>query len=87
MQQLKNNRRVYDTTSLTHNKLYHMHSVLSNKNFERSVIFMPIYKMEGKKDGLQKYRVRVNYTDREGKNKQLDRVAYGKEAAKELTLI
>lgn len=45
---------------------------------------MPIYKMDGKKDGLQKYRVRVNYTDREGKNRQLDRVAYGKEAAREL---
>ena len=45
---------------------------------------MPIYKMEGKKDGLQKYRVRINYTDSTGKNKQIDRVAYGKEEAKEL---
>ncbi|MGN0107416.1 MAG: hypothetical protein ACI4A5_06965, partial [Hominilimicola sp.] len=45
---------------------------------------MPIYKMEGKKDGKQKYRVRINYIDREGKSKQLDRVAYGKEEAKEL---
>lgn len=45
---------------------------------------MPIYKMEGKKDGLQKYRVRVNYTDREGKSRQLDRVAYGKDEAREL---
>lgn len=45
---------------------------------------MPIYKMDGKKDGLQKYRVRVNYTDRDGKSRQLDRVAYGKEEAKEL---
>lgn len=45
---------------------------------------MPIYKMKGKKDGLQKYRVRVNYTDREGKNRQLDRVAYGKDVAKDL---
>lgn len=45
---------------------------------------MPIYKMGGKKDGLQKYRVRINYTDAEGKGKQLDRVAYGKEQAKEL---
>lgn len=45
---------------------------------------MPIYKMEGKKDGLQKYRVRINYIDRDGKSKQLDRVAYGKDAAKEL---
>ena len=46
---------------------------------------MPIYKMEGKKDGLQKYRVRINYTDG-GKAKQIDRVAYGKEAAKELEI-
>lgn len=45
---------------------------------------MPIYKMQGKKDGLQKYRVRINYTDRSGKPRQLDRVAYGAEAAKEL---
>lgn len=45
---------------------------------------MPIYKMDGKKDGLQKYRVRINYTDREGKSRQFDRVAYGKEEAKEL---
>lgn len=45
---------------------------------------MPIYKMDGKKDGLQKYRVRINYADREGKHKQLDRVAYGKEAARDL---
>lgn len=47
---------------------------------------MPIYKMEGKKDGLQKYRVRINYTDSSGKAKQLERVAYGKEQAKELEL-
>ena len=45
---------------------------------------MPIYKMNGKKDGLQKYRVRINYTDASGKSKQLERVAYGKEAASEL---
>lgn len=45
---------------------------------------MPIYKMDGKKNGLQKYRVRINYTDRDGKNKQLERVAYGSEAAKDL---
>ena len=50
------------------------------------MIFMPIYKMEGKKDGLQKYRVRINYTDSSGKAKQTDRVAYGKEAAKALEL-
>lgn len=51
---------------------------------KRSVIFMPIYKMDGKKDGLQKYRVRINFTDSSGKSKQIDRVAYGKEVAKEL---
>ena len=45
---------------------------------------MPIYKLDGKKDSLQKYRVRINYTDSAGKNKQIDRVAYGKEEAKEL---
>lgn len=45
---------------------------------------MPIYKMNGKKDGLQKYRVRINYTDSTGKAKQLERVAYGREEASEL---
>lgn len=45
---------------------------------------MPIYKMNGRKDGLQKYRVRINYTNNSGQAKQLDRVAYGMQAAKEL---
>ncbi len=45
---------------------------------------MPIYKMQGKKDGKQKYRVRVNYIDNLGKAKQIDRVAYGLEDAKQL---
>lgn len=45
---------------------------------------MPIYKMQGKKDGKQKYRVRVNYIDSYGKAKQIDRVAYGNEEAKQL---
>lgn len=45
---------------------------------------MPIYKMKGSKDGRQKYRVRVNYIDNLGKNRQLDRVAYGNAEAKEL---
>ena len=51
---------------------------------------MPIYKMTDKdgknikKDGLQKYRVRINYTDSFGKAKQIDRVAYGAEQAKQL---
>lgn len=61
-----------------------MHSIFNTKNRKRSVIFMPIYKMDGKKDGLQKYRVRINYTDSSGKAKQIDRVAYGKDSAKEL---
>ena len=45
---------------------------------------MPIYKMEGKKNGKQKYRVRINYIDSFGKAKQLDRVVYGLDEAKEL---
>lgn len=45
---------------------------------------MPIYKMDGKKDGLQKYRVRINYVDPDGKNRQIDRVAYGNPEAKAL---
>jgi len=45
---------------------------------------MPIYKTDGKKDGLQKYHVRVNYIDSNGKSKQLTRTAYGLETAKDL---
>ncbi len=45
---------------------------------------MPIYKMEGKKKGLQRYRVRINYADIYGNSKQTERVVYGLEAAKEL---
>lgn len=51
---------------------------------------MPIYKMTDdkgkpiKKDGKQKYRVRINYVDNLGKSKQIDRVAYGVEEAKQL---
>lgn len=45
---------------------------------------MPIYKMNGKKDGKQKYRVRVNYQDSRGENRQMERVAYGSAEAKEL---
>lgn len=48
---------------------------------------MPIYKMNGKKDGQQKYRVRVNYKDSFGNNKQIDRVAYGNENAKAMERI
>jgi len=46
---------------------------------------MPIYKIEGeKKDGLQKYKVRVNYATSDGVFKQLTRTAYGSDAAKDL---
>jgi integrase len=47
---------------------------------------MPIYKMPGKRDGRQKYRVRVNYTDALGAARQLDRVAYGSDEAKMLEM-
>lgn len=47
---------------------------------------MPIYKMNGKRDGKQKYRVRVNYIDNAGKARQTDRVAYGFDEAKMLEL-
>ncbi len=45
---------------------------------------MPIYKMEGKKNGQQKYRVRINFVDQQGKNRQLERVVYGSAEAKAL---
>ncbi len=47
---------------------------------------MPIYKMDGKKDGRQQYRVRINYTDSLGKRRQIDRVAYGSAEAKLLEM-
>lgn len=43
---------------------------------------MPIYKMNGSKEGRQKYRVRINYTDFAGNSKQIERVAYGAQEAK-----
>ena len=45
---------------------------------------MPIYKMNGKKGGNQKYRVRINYVDSNDTSKQIDRVVYGWNQAKEL---
>ncbi|MCL2628926.1 MAG: site-specific integrase [Oscillospiraceae bacterium] len=46
---------------------------------------MPIYKVEGtKKDGLQKYKVRINYTNNYGAIKQLTRIVYGFEEAKDI---
>ena len=44
---------------------------------------MPIYKAKGKKDGLQKYRVVVNYTDMNGEYQKAERVAYGKDDARD----
>jgi len=39
---------------------------------------MPIYKIDGeKKNGLQKYRVRVAYQDNNGRTKQVERTCYG----------
>lgn len=48
---------------------------------------MPVYKMKGSKNGKQKYRVRINCIDNFGKNRQIDRVAYGLSEAKELERI
>lgn len=45
---------------------------------------MPITKVDGKKDGKQKYRVRVNYTDSNGTYKQMERTAYGLDEAKQV---
>lgn len=45
---------------------------------------MPITKGKGKKDGLQQYRVRVNYTDANGKYRQVERTAYGLSEARKL---
>lgn len=47
---------------------------------------MPIYKMDGRRDGKQKYRVRINYIDNAGKARQVDRVTYGSDEAKILEL-
>ena len=45
---------------------------------------MPITKVTGRKNGKQKYRVRVNYTDSFGKAQQIERTAYGLDEAKEI---
>jgi len=45
---------------------------------------MPIHKIGIKKDGLQKYHVRINYLDNLGKKRQLTRTAWGIESAREL---
>ena len=45
---------------------------------------MAIYKLKEKKNGLQKYRVRINFTDSNGSHKQVERTAWGKDEAKEI---
>jgi integrase len=46
---------------------------------------VPIYKIDGvKQKGLQKYLVRINFIDSNGVKKQLTRVAFGMESAKNL---
>lgn len=45
---------------------------------------MPLYKTKVKKDGLQQYLVRVNYTDSFGKAHSLTRTAYGLAEAKQM---
>ncbi len=50
---------------------------------------MPIYK-DGKNknaDGLQRYRVRINYTDGQGQHKQLTRITHGLQQAKQLEML
>jgi integrase len=47
---------------------------------------MPIYKTDGKKDGLQKYIVRINFVSDSGQHKQLTRIAYGMDSAKALEM-
>jgi len=47
---------------------------------------VPIYKANGKKDGKEKYIVRINYIADDGKPKQLTRIACGSGAAKDLEL-
>ena len=46
---------------------------------------MPIYKIDGeKKDGLQKYRIVINYTDRSGKKRTVERREYGNAQAERM---
>ena len=45
---------------------------------------VPIYKTNNKKDGKQGYRVRINYTDKNGVARQITRMAYGATEAKTL---
>lgn len=51
------------------------------------MIKMPIYNTKLKKDGLTKYIVRINYADSSGTHRQLTRVAYGLQTAKDMELM
>lgn len=44
---------------------------------------MPIYKVNKKKDSKQGYRVIVCYTDNKGKAKNVERIVYGAQEAKD----
>ncbi len=45
---------------------------------------MPIYKSKRKKDGRQGYRVCVNYTDKNGTKRRIERAVYGASEAKQV---
>lgn len=45
---------------------------------------MPIYKQNKKKDGINQYKVVINYTDRNGKYHQKTKLIYGKDEASAL---
>lgn len=47
---------------------------------------MAITKVDGKKNGLQKYRVRVSYTDIYGKYRQKEKTAYGLDEARKIEM-
>lgn len=47
---------------------------------------MPITKTKVKKDGLQQYRVRVNFTDNKGIARQVERKVYGLAEAKQMEI-
>ena len=45
---------------------------------------MPIYKINRKKDGLQGYKVRVNFIDANKKPRSVEKTAYGIAEAKRI---
>ena len=62
---------------------------MAGYSYNKDGAYMAINKIKGKKEGKQKYRVRINYVDIMGKYRQVERTAYGLEDAKtlEITLI